>query len=74
MRIQTIFLVLFFSFALSADNPEKTQKKELETQVKKMTGEAQKLEKAGQLAEARIKYAESQALILKTPPQRWTRP
>ena len=28
-----------------------------------MTAEAQKLEKAGQLAEARIKYAESQALI-----------
>ena len=28
-----------------------------------MTAEAQKLERAGQLAEARIKYAESQALI-----------
>ena len=63
MRIQTIFLVLLFSLALSAENLEKTQKKELETQVKKITGEAQKLEKAGQLAEARIKYAESQALI-----------
>jgi len=28
-----------------------------------MTGEAEKLERAGQLAEARAKYAESQALI-----------
>jgi tetratricopeptide (TPR) repeat protein len=62
MRIPTLFLVLL-PLALSAENLEKTQKKELETQVKKMTGEAQKLEKAGQLAEARIKYAESQALI-----------
>ena len=63
MRIQTIFLVFIFSCGLSAENLEKTQKKELETQVKKITGEAQKLEKIGQLAEARIKYAESQALI-----------
>ena len=45
------------------DNLEKTQKKALEAQVKTMTGEAEKLEKAGQLVEARIKYAESQALI-----------
>ena len=28
-----------------------------------MTGEAEKLERAGQLVEARAKYAESQALI-----------
>src|SRR5450631_535565 len=49
--------------ALAAENLEKTQKKELEAQVKAMTAEAQKLEKAGQLAEARAKYAESQALI-----------
>src|SRR4051812_16184407 len=63
MRIPVVFLALFLSCAISAENLEKTQKKELETQVKKITGEAQKLEKAGQLAEARIKYAESQALI-----------
>ena len=56
-------MVLAFSSSLAADNLEKTQKKELESQVKTMTAEAQKLEKAGQLAEARIKYAESQALI-----------
>jgi tetratricopeptide (TPR) repeat protein len=63
MRTQLCILILLLSFRLSADNLEKTQKKELETQVKKITGEAQKLEKAGQLAEARMKYAESQALI-----------
>src|ERR1700682_1169512 len=63
MHIQTLFLILLLSLGLSADDLGKTQKKELETQVKTMTAEAQKLEKAGQLAEARIKYAESQALI-----------
>ena len=50
-------------FRVAADNLEKTQKKELEAQVKTMTAEAQRLERAGQLAEARVKYAESQALI-----------
>ncbi len=49
--------------ALAAENLEKTQKKELEAQVKTMTAEAQSLERSGQLAEARTKYAESQALI-----------
>lgn len=63
MRIKTILLVLVFSSSLAADNLEKTQKKELEAQVKTMTAEAQRLEKTGQLAEARTKYAESQALI-----------
>ena len=63
MRRITIFLIFLWCSALFADNLEKTQKKQLEAQVKSMTGEAQKLEKAGQLAEARIKYAESQALI-----------
>jgi tetratricopeptide (TPR) repeat protein len=56
-------MVLAFSSSLAADNLEKTQKKQLESKVKVMTAEAQKLEKAGQLAEARVKYAESQALI-----------
>ncbi len=63
MPAKTIFLILFAGSGLLADNLEKTQKKELETQVKAMMAEAQKLVKAGKLLEARIKYAESQALI-----------
>jgi tetratricopeptide (TPR) repeat protein len=63
MRTRTVLLLLLTACALQADNLEKTQKKALETQVKTMTGEAQKLEKLGQLAEARAKYAASQALI-----------
>ena len=56
-------LILVFASSLAAQNLEKTQKKELEAQVKAITAEAQKLESAGQIAEARMKYAESQALI-----------
>ena len=63
MRTKTIVLMFVLCCGSSADNLEKTQKKELEAQVKTMTGEAQQLERAGQLAEARAKYAESQALI-----------
>ena len=63
MRTRRVFLVLLLRSALGADNLEKTQKKELEAQVKTMTAEAQALAKAGHLAEARSKYAESQALI-----------
>ncbi len=63
MRTTIVVAVLLLSSALAADNLEKTQKKELEAQVKTMTAEAQRLEKAGELAEARAKYAESQALI-----------
>lgn len=63
MRIRTAILIVLLGSALAADNLEKTQKKELEAQVKTMTAEAQRLAKAGQLAEARTKYAESQALI-----------
>jgi tetratricopeptide (TPR) repeat protein len=63
MRTRAIVLILVFASSLAAQNLEKTQKKELESQVKAMTAEAQKLESAGQLAEARMKYAESQALI-----------
>jgi tetratricopeptide (TPR) repeat protein len=64
MRTKMI-LVIFFCLGcgLAAENLEKTQKKELEAQVKTMTAEAERLEHAGQLAEARSKYAESQALI-----------
>jgi tetratricopeptide (TPR) repeat protein len=63
MRIKTILLIFFLCSGLAAENLEKTQKKELEAQVKTMTAEAQALQRAGQLAEARAKYTESQALI-----------
>jgi len=63
MGLQTILFVICLSLASTADNQEKVQKKELEAKVKTITAEAQKLEKAGQLAEARSRYAESQALI-----------
>jgi tetratricopeptide (TPR) repeat protein len=63
MRTRAILLVLVLCSAAAADNVEKAQKKELEGQVKTMTAEAEALVRAGQLAEARVKYAESQALI-----------
>ena len=63
MHTRTSVLLLLLCSGLAAENLEKTQKKELEAQVKSMAAEAQSLERAGQLAEARIKYAESQALI-----------
>jgi tetratricopeptide (TPR) repeat protein len=63
MRTSTTLLMLLLCSGLAAEDQEKTQKKALEAQVKTMTAEAESLEKAGQLAEARIKYAESQALI-----------
>jgi tetratricopeptide (TPR) repeat protein len=63
MRISSITLCFGLCFGLMAADLEKTQKKELEGQVKTMTAEAAKLERSGQLAEARMKYAESQALI-----------
>jgi tetratricopeptide (TPR) repeat protein len=63
MHTRTIVLLLLLGSGLAAENLEKAQKKELETQVKSMAAEAQSLERAGHLAEARVKYAESQALI-----------
>ncbi len=63
MGIRATLLVFVLCSALAAENLEKTQKKELEAQVRTMTAEAERLAKAGQLAEARTKYAESQALI-----------
>ena len=63
MGMKTILVALLLGSALAADNPEKTQKKELENQVKAMAADAQRLAKAGQLAEARAMYSESQALI-----------
>jgi uncharacterized protein YoxC len=63
MRKTTILLAFLLCFGLAAENLEKTQKKALEGQVKTITADAQKMEKLGQLAEARAKYAASQALI-----------
>ena len=63
MKIQAVFLVFVLCSLLPAENLEKNQKKELESEVKVMVAEAQSLERTGQLAEARAKYAESQALI-----------
>jgi tetratricopeptide (TPR) repeat protein len=48
---------------MAAENLEKTQKKELEAQAKTILAEAKSLEKTGQLAEARVRYTESQAMI-----------
>ncbi len=56
-------LVLLLCSGLAAENLEKTQKKELETQAKAAIAEAKSLEKSGQLVEARAKYAESQAMF-----------
>jgi tetratricopeptide (TPR) repeat protein len=63
MKIQAVFVVLVLCSILPAENLEKNQKKELEAEVKVMIAEAQSLERTGQFAEARAKYAESQALI-----------
>ncbi len=63
MRLLPVFLTFALCSPLAADDLEKTQKKDFEAQVKIMTAEAQRLEKAGKLVEARGKYAESQALI-----------
>lgn len=64
MKTVAVFLaVAAFSVVLSAENLEKTQKKELESQAKVIIAEAKSLEKSGQLAEARAKYTESQAMI-----------
>jgi tetratricopeptide (TPR) repeat protein len=64
MRIATTTLLfLTLSCCLSAENLEKTQKKALEVQAKAIVAEAKSMEAAGQLADARIKYAESQAML-----------
>jgi tetratricopeptide (TPR) repeat protein len=59
----TTLLILTLSYCLSAENLEKIQKKALEAQAKAIVAEAKSLETAGQLADARIKYAESQAML-----------
>jgi tetratricopeptide (TPR) repeat protein len=59
----TTLLVVALSGMLAAETIEKAQKKELEAQAKVIIAEAKSLEKSGQLADARAKYAESQAMI-----------
>jgi tetratricopeptide (TPR) repeat protein len=63
MRTRALGAILMLCIGVFAENLEKTQKKALEAEVKTMTAEAAALEKAGHLAEARTKYAESQALL-----------
>ena len=61
MRITLLLLLL--TVMLPAENLEKAQKKELESQAKAMMAEAKSLEQSGHLVEARTKYTESQALM-----------
>jgi tetratricopeptide (TPR) repeat protein len=64
MRATILVATLLLSCGhLSADNLEKEQKKELETQARAIIAEAKSLETSGQLAQARAKYTESQAMI-----------
>ena len=67
MQIRVLLAVLVLGSVLgptaAAESLEKAQKKQLESQVKAIKAEAQSLEQAGKLAEARTKYAESQALL-----------
>jgi len=62
-QIGIAILILTLSCGLAAENLEKTQKKALEAQAKAIIAEAKNLEKSDQLAEARVKYAESQAML-----------
>src|SRR5690348_6974353 len=63
MKYKAILLVFVLTYGLAAENLEKAQKKELETQAKALIAEAKGLEKSGKLPEAREKYAESQAML-----------
>jgi tetratricopeptide (TPR) repeat protein len=64
MRTKILVAILLLSWGpLSAENLEKAQKKELETQARAIIAEAKSMESSGQLAQARAKYAESQAMI-----------
>ena len=63
MRKTTILLAFLLCFGLAAENLEKTQKKALEGQVKTITAEAQKLEKLGALAEARVEMVDGDILV-----------
>jgi tetratricopeptide (TPR) repeat protein len=64
MKATTLVAILLLSCGpLTAENLEKTQKKELESQAKAIIAEAKSMEKSGRLADARTKYVESQAMI-----------
>ncbi len=58
-----MLLVLLSACVAVADEAEKSQKKEMQAQAKAAMKGAASLEKSGQLAEAREKYTESQALF-----------
>jgi tetratricopeptide (TPR) repeat protein len=62
-KVLSLFLLFALGGGLAAENLEKTQKKELEIRAKVIIAEAKKLEASGDLAEARTKYAESQAML-----------
>ncbi len=65
MRRKAMLLV-FLSVvcaALAAEDLEKAQKRELEVRAKAIITEAKSLEATSELAEARMKYAESQAMF-----------
>jgi len=63
-RAPFLFLaVLGFVLLATADDLQKTQKKELESAAKALNAEAGSLEKSGKLVEARLKYAESLGYI-----------
>jgi tetratricopeptide (TPR) repeat protein len=64
MRAKILVAILLLSLGpLTAENLEKAQKKELETQARAIIAEAKSMESSGQLSQARAKYAESQAMI-----------
>jgi len=59
--VVSIALILVVG-CLFAENLEKKEKKELESEAKSLISEAKSLEKSGELVEAREKYAESQSV------------
>jgi tetratricopeptide (TPR) repeat protein len=64
MRSGAIAILIFVLLGtVCAENVEKAQKKALESEARTIIAEAKSLEQSGQLAEARVKYAESQAMI-----------
>ena len=64
-RCARVFLlaILVFPPRTTADDLQKSQKKELEAAAKALNDEAKSLEKSGKLVEARLKYAESLGYI-----------
>jgi tetratricopeptide (TPR) repeat protein len=58
-----LLVQLTLALPITADDLQKTQKKELESAAKALNEEAKSLEKSGKLVEARLKYAESLGYI-----------